>query len=106
MSDDDQLTSTVHHQARFTDDGEVSTNGEVTATSLGDFGADIDSHERETRIDQPEASDFGVDDRPEVTRKNGSDQSTLFADVDEDQQTLTGEQASQQFQFEEGTTNE
>lgn len=90
----------VAHQARFDTDGAITTEGEVTETSLTDFGADVDTRERESQIDRPEASEFGVDDRPEVTT-DGTDgeQVALFADVDPGQQTLTGAEASMRFLF-------
>jgi len=57
---DDDPPVSVAHQARFTDEGTVSTEGEVTETALTDYGADVDDRERETQIDRPEASEFGV----------------------------------------------
>ncbi|SEP28513.1 hypothetical protein SAMN04487948_13328 [Halogranum amylolyticum] len=37
-------------------------------TSLKDFGAEVDHRDRESRRDQPAASEFSVNDRSEVTR--------------------------------------
>lgn len=96
----DDATPTVHHQARFTDDGEVSADGEVADTSLDDFGVDVDGRDRETRLDRPEASEFGVDDRPSVEQSEDGEQVALFADVAADQRTLDGGPASEQFRFE------
>jgi len=93
----------VAHQARFTADGEVTTEGEVTGTSLADFGADVDDRDPESRLDRPEASEFGVDDRPAVQRRDDGEQANLFADVDRQQRTLTGEQADARCLFEDAT---
>jgi len=49
----------------------------------------------------PEASEFGVDDRPEVEQTFKGDQSTLFADTVENQQTLAGDDAADRCLFEE-----
>ncbi|MBP2252675.1 hypothetical protein J2754_003021 [Halarchaeum solikamskense] len=56
----------VHHQAAFSDDGELEVTESSVETSLEDFGDDIDYRDRETRRDQLAASEFGVDDRPEL----------------------------------------
>ena len=69
-------------------------------TSLEDFGADVDHRDRDSQLDQPEASEFGVD-RPEVEQTSEGDQSTLFADTTEDQQTLAGDDAADRCLFEE-----
>jgi hypothetical protein len=85
------------------DDGEtdgIEPSEESVETSLETFGADVDHRERDTRIDQPEASSFGVDDRKTVTRGDGGEQHALFADTEDDQQTLTGERAASQCLFE------
>ena len=41
-----------------------------------------------------------MDDRATVTRRDGGEQQSLFADTDDDQQTLTGERATSQCLFE------
>ncbi|WP_114578469.1 hypothetical protein [Saliphagus sp. LR7] len=94
---------TIQHQAAFTDDGELELTDESVETSLEDFGADISHRDQETRLDRPAASQFGVDDRVEVRQSEAddTDQASLFADTADDQQTLTGEDASAQFLFDD-----
>ncbi|WP_135827227.1 hypothetical protein [Halorussus ruber] len=91
----------IQHQTAFGDDGRLEVVEESVETSLEDFGAAVDHRERDSKLDRPEADQFGVDDRPEVARSVGSDQSTLFADTADDQQTLTGEEAATRCLFEE-----
>jgi hypothetical protein len=98
-------TPTVTQQYSFAvgEDGDtdgIEPSEESVETDLEAFGADVDHRERDTRIDQPEASNFGVDDRKTVTRGDGGEQRALFADTDDDQQTLTGERAASQCLFE------
>jgi hypothetical protein len=99
-------TPTITQQYSFAvgEDGEtdeaIEPAEESVETSLETWGADVDHRERDTRIDQPEASRFGVDDRKTVTRGDGGEQRALFADTDDDQQTLTGERAASQCLFE------
>jgi hypothetical protein len=50
----------------FAEGGEIEPEEGPIGTSLEDFGADIDHRERETQVEQASASEFGVDDRPEV----------------------------------------
>jgi hypothetical protein len=95
---------TITQQYSFTVGNDGDTDGiepseESVETSLEAFGASVDHRERDTRIDQPEASTFGVDDRKTVTRGDGGEQRALFADTDDDQQTLTGERAASQCLF-------
>ncbi|WP_049998735.1 hypothetical protein [Halococcus sediminicola] len=102
-------TPTVTQQYSFTVDEGGDTDGieptdESVETSLEAFGASVDHRERDTRIDQPEATNFGVDDRKTVTRTDGGEQRALFADTDDDQQTLTGERAASQCLFESDDT--
>ena len=85
-------------------DGGIEPGEESVETSLETFGADVDHRELDSRIDQPEASSFGVDDRKTVTRGDGGEQRALFADTDDDQQTLTGERAASQCLFESDDT--
>jgi hypothetical protein len=99
-------TPTVTQQYAFTvsedgdTDGAIEPAEESVETSLETWGADVDHRERDTRIEQPEASSFGVDDRKTVTRGDGGEQRALFADTDDDQRTLTGERAASQCLFE------
>ena len=69
----------ISQQAAFGDDDQLELTESSVETSLEDFGADVDHRDRDCRIDQPEAKEFGVDDRPRVTRLSESDQSNLFA---------------------------
>ena len=102
-------TPTVTQQYSFAvgDDGDtdgIEPSEESVETDLEAFGASVDHRERDTRIAQPEASRFGVDDRATVTRRDGGEQRALFADTDDDQQTLTGERAASQCLFESDDT--
>ena len=87
MSDRPEIE--IHQQITFGDDGRLEVTESSVETSLEDLGADVDQCERDSRIDRSEATEFGVDDRPEVTRSSESDQSNLFVEMAEDQQTLT-----------------
>ncbi len=95
---------TVTQQYAFSmDDGEadgIEPSEESVETSLETFGADVDHRERDTRMDQPEATSFGVDDRKTITRNGGGEQHALFADTEDDQRTLGGERAANQCLFE------
>jgi ribosomal protein L12E/L44/L45/RPP1/RPP2 len=100
-------TPTVTQQYSFAVGEDGGTDGiepseESVETSLEAFGANVDHRERDTRIAQPEATNFGVDDRKTVTRGDGGEQHALFADTTDDQQTLTGERAASQCLFESG----
>ena len=97
MSDRPEIE--IHQQTAFGDDGQLEVTESSVETSLEDFGADVDHRERDSRIDRPEAEEFGVDDRPGGTRSSESDQSNLFAETAEDQQTLTGDDAAMQCLF-------
>jgi hypothetical protein len=102
-------TPTITQQYSFAVGEDGDTNGiepseESVETSLEAFGADVDHRERDTRVEQPEASSFGVDDRKTVTRGDGGQQRALFADTTDDQQTLTGERAASQCLFESDDT--
>jgi hypothetical protein len=101
---------TITQQYSFTvgedgDTGGIEPAEESVETSLEAFGASVDHRERDTRIDQPEATSFGVDDRKTVTHTDGGEQRALFADTDDDQQTLTGERAASQCLFESGNSD-
>ena len=104
MSDNPDIT--IERQATFTETGDLETESVAVETSLGDFGADVDHRERESRLDRPEASEFGIDDRPEVTRADAGEQEPLFVDANDDQRTLAGEQATGQCLFENGGAND
>jgi len=98
MSDRPEIN--IRHQTAFGDDGELEVTEQSVETSLEDFGAELDHRERDSRIDRPQASEFGVDDRPEVTQSSERNQLNLFTDTAEDQQTLAGEQAGGRCLFE------
>ena len=91
----------IQRQTAFGEDGQLEVTETSIETSLEDFGADIDHRDRDSRLDRPEANEFGVDDRPEVKQSAEDEQSTLFADTDEDQQTHTGDKAAARCLFEE-----
>ena len=91
----------VHRQTAFGDDGQLEITERSVETSLEDFGAEIDHRNCDSRLDRPAASQFGVDDRPEVIQSSESDQSSLFADTDEDQRTLEGNDAAARCLYEE-----
>ncbi|GAA0213057.1 MULTISPECIES: hypothetical protein [Halobacteriales] len=97
----DQAEIEIQRQTAFGDDGQLEVTETSVETSLEDFGADVDHRDRDSRLDRPEASVFGVDDRPAVEQSTEGDQSTLFADTDEDQQTLAGDDAAARCLFEE-----
>ncbi|WP_132061002.1 hypothetical protein [Halorussus amylolyticus] len=84
----------IQHQTAFGDDGQLLVLEGSVETSLEDFGAAVDHREHDSQSEKPEVDQFGVDDRPKIARLSESDQSTLFADTDDDQQTLTGEDAA------------
>jgi hypothetical protein len=103
----DSPTITQQYSFAVGEDGDtdgIEPSAESVETSLEAFGADVDHRERDTRIDQPEATSFGVDDRKTVTRGDGGEQRALFADTTDDQQTLTGERAASQCLFESDDT--
>ena len=91
----------IQRQTAFGDDGQLEVTETSVETSLEDFGVEVDHRDRDSRLDQPEASEFGVDDRPEVERSSESDQSSLFATTTENQQTLTGDKAAARCLFED-----
>lgn len=83
----------------------TTSNGAVVIevhrqTSFGDDG-EIDHRVLTSRRDRPEASEFGVDDRPEVRQTDASEQSTVFADTANHRRTLVGDDAQGQFLYEE-----
>ncbi|WP_254538655.1 hypothetical protein [Halomarina litorea] len=99
MSDRPEIE--IRRQTAFGEDGQLEVTETSVETSLDDFGADVDHRDRDTRLDRPEASEFGVDDRPEVDQASDGEQSTLFADTAKDQQTLGGENAAAQCLYDE-----
>ena len=91
----------IHQQAVFTGDGGLEPEADSVETSLEAFGAEVDHRQRESQLDRPTASKFGVDDRPEVNRINAGEQHSLFADMDSNQRTLEDESAAARFLFED-----
>ena len=95
MSDQQEREKpSFQRQMVFAEDGEIEPEEGPVGTSLEDFGAEVDHRERETRVEQVSASEFGVDDRPEVKRAKSGEQARLFMSTAEDQRTLNGEQAA------------
>jgi hypothetical protein len=66
MSDRPEIE--IQRQTTFGEDGELEVTETSVETSLEDFGADVDQCDRGSRLDRPEGSEFGVDDRPEVNQ--------------------------------------
>ena len=93
MSESDQRP-VVQRQMIFAEDEEIEPEEGPVGTSLEDYGAEVDHRERDTEIGQAIASEFGVDDHPEVQRAGEGEQAGLFTSAAEDQQTLNGEQAA------------
>jgi hypothetical protein len=88
----------IHHQASFGSDGEIVVAG-TTETSLDQFGVDIDHRDPDSRIDRPEASQFGIDDRPTDTNNSGDGvQSPLVAPELDTQETLDGDDPPSPFE--------
>jgi len=75
MSDRPEIE--IQRQTAFGEDGELGVTETSVETSLEDFGADVDHRDRDSRLDRPEASEFGVDDRPEAEQPSEGDQSTI-----------------------------
>lgn len=78
----------VHRQVRFGDDGLVADR-EVD-TDLRDWGLDIDEERVESSVLEPEASEFGIDDR-HLSNYSESDQEPLFYGGEQEQRTLEGD---------------
>ena len=99
MSDRPEIE--IQRQTAFGDDGQLEITETSVETSLEDFGADVDHRDRDSRFDRPKSSEFGVDDRSNVERASKGDQSTLFANTDEGQQTQAGDDAAARCFFDE-----
>ena len=91
----------IQRRTAFGDNGQLGVTETSVETSLGDFGADVNHCDRDSRLDLPEASAFGVGDRPEAEQTSEGNQSTLSTDTDEDQQTLAGDDAAIRCLFDE-----
>lgn len=92
----DQSEITIQQQTAFTADGGLEPTEESVATSLEDFSADVSHHEVETRLDRVEVR---------YSEGDNTDQTSLFAEMADDQLTLTGEDASTQFLFDSSGEN-
>lgn len=80
----------VHHQASFGEGGALVVEGS-TATSLDQFGVDVDHRDPDSRPDEPAASEFGVDDRvTEDPTSDAGEQVPLASPLSDDQRTLDG----------------
>ncbi|WP_368279832.1 hypothetical protein [Halomarina oriensis] len=91
----------IEFQTAFGEAGALEITETSVETSLEDFGATVDHRERERRLAQPVASEFGVDDRPSVNQRPESDQSKLVAREDRVQRTLHGSAAREPCRYEE-----
>jgi hypothetical protein len=92
---DTEYPITREQQMVFGANGEIEPDGDSVETSLEAFGADIDHSDGSAQVAKPKASQFGVDDRAETpSKRSESDQRSLFADVEDDQQTLGGDDAA------------
>ena len=94
MSEHEQQRSVVQRQMVFAESGEIEPEEGPIGTSLEDFGAEVEHRERDSQVEQASASEFGIDDRPEVQRAGRSEQAGLFTSAAEEQRTLDGEQAA------------
>ena len=97
MKSRDELEVTA--QVRFGENGDMEADEEVD-TDLSDWGLVEGGPERETRVEEEAASEFGVDDRSEVEQKGQTEQDTLFVARDESQMTLGGEQGGMEAKYE------
>ena len=91
MSDQEQDRPAVQRQMVFAEGGEIEPEEGPIGTSLEDYGAEVDHRERDSQVEQASASEFGIDDRPEVRRAESGEQAGLFTSAAEEQRTLDGE---------------
>lgn len=90
---------TAQTQMQFGDGGDLQPVEDTVGVTLEAFDVDVDKCKKETRLDRPEASGLMADDRPEVESQDDGEQANLFADAEEDQQTLGGRSAQNQCLF-------
>lgn len=90
---------TAQTQMQFGESGDLEPKEDTVEVTLDEFDVDVEKREKETQIDRPEASGLMADDRPELDTRDGGEQANLFADAEEEQQTLTGESAQNQCLF-------
>ena len=93
MSEQERERPIVQRQMVFAESGEIEPEEGPVGTSLEDYGAEVDHRERDSQVEQASASEFGIDDRPEVKRAESGEQAGLFMSAAEEQRTLDGEQA-------------
>lgn len=86
----------ANQQMQFGDGGDLQPTERTVGTTLGQFDVEISNRIPDSRLDQPEASGIMRDDRPDARRQDGGEQSNLFADTAQDQQTLDGSSAQNQ----------
>lgn len=104
-TDSDSITGTeafdisAQTQMQFGESGDLEPKEDTVEVTLDEFDVGIEKREKETQIDRPEASGLMADDRPELNTRDGGEQANLFADAEEEQQTLTGESAQNQCLF-------
>lgn len=91
----------TQQQMQFGADGSLEPAEETVETTLRQFDVDVSHRDPDTRIERPEASGIMRDDRPEAQSSDGGEQSNLFVDAEEDQQTLDGKNAQNQCLFED-----
>lgn len=95
---------TAQTQMKFGESGDLEPAEDAVEVTLDEFDVDIEKREKETRIDRPEASGLMADDRPELDTRDSGEQANLFADAEEQQQTLNGESAQGQCLFDADET--
>ena len=94
MSEHERERPIVQRQMVFAESGEIEPEEGPVGTSLEDYGAEVDHRERDSQVEQASASEFGIDDRPEVKRAESGEQAGLFTSAAEERRTLDGEQAA------------
>lgn len=97
----EEFNVTTQQQMQFGDGGSLEPKEDAVETTLDQYGLDVSNRDPDTRLDRPEASGLMADDRPEVRKQDPGEQSNLFADAEEDQQTLSGDRAQNNCLFEE-----
>jgi hypothetical protein len=98
----DGRSTELEQQMVFGDGGDLEPEEDSVETSLEAFGAEVDHSEGSGKVAEPSATRFGVDDRAQVPKRQNneeSDQRSLFADAENDQQTLGGESAANRCLF-------
>lgn len=102
--EEDHLAKQVRTDSQmvFCSDGELEPENKTTDVSLEHFDVKVGKNNGETRMAEPEASGIMCDDREQTSStQNEGEQASLFTDTAEDQATLTGEKANNQFLFDE-----